>query len=488
MKKTIILFIGVCLICLGVLNENKKENNELYNADVINKEENTLSMMLETEFNSGKYEETTGSSWPAEGYLFNSTLSKCKNGSSLSWDNDKKQVIFEGNTKDDCYVYFDVVISLANYVKQLYTGTQGENNLYLHDNTLENGANDGSYRYAGAEYILTDLGKKDDTTSIFAKKSNDTSSLINYYCNDSKTIYHYCSKSFYFKLKNEDIKYNSFSEVISKAISLGFIKSNQVTNFVCFGYSSNNGECPSDNLYRIIGIFDNNVKLIKYDYAKASLLGTDGGFDKYYSSTSFSNTQWVNIGSNSENEIGSYKWNNDDRNTWSTSLLNTVNLNKHFLNNIGENWSNKIVSHIWQVGGNTTDNIYNVVPSVAYTKEITTPATNTTYESKVGLMYVSDYGYAMLPDLWSYNPGFYGDLSLVSENWMYMGLTEWTITPNTKYDSSTFYIFPTGAIGNTNVFSERVIFSRALRPTFYLNSNVTYVSGSGTKTEPIIIK
>ena len=39
---------------------------------------------------------------------------------------------------------------LADYVKSLYTGTQGENSIYYHDVSLTNGANDNSYRFAGA--------------------------------------------------------------------------------------------------------------------------------------------------------------------------------------------------------------------------------------------------------------------------------------------------------------------------------------------------
>ena len=61
--------------------------------------------------------------------------------------------------------------------------------------------------------------------------------------------------------------------------------SDQVNNFVCFG--STTSPCPTDNLYRIIGVFGENnhgvtgkqlVKLIKYDYATSNLLGTDGDY------------------------------------------------------------------------------------------------------------------------------------------------------------------------------------------------------------------
>ena len=41
-------------------------------------------------------------------------------------------------------------VTLSEYIQNLYTGTQGENNLYYHDASLTNGAEDNSYRYSGA--------------------------------------------------------------------------------------------------------------------------------------------------------------------------------------------------------------------------------------------------------------------------------------------------------------------------------------------------
>ena len=53
--------------------------------------------------------------------------------------------------------------------------------------------------------------------------------------------------------------------------------SDKVNNYVCFG--STQSPCPADNLYRIIGVFGDKVKLIKYDYANSNLLGTNGDYD-----------------------------------------------------------------------------------------------------------------------------------------------------------------------------------------------------------------
>ena len=79
-----------------------------------------------------------------------------------------------------------IVTTLASYITNLYTGTQGENGIYYHNSSLTNGAGDNSYRFAGA--------------------------------------------------------------------------SDAVNNYVCFG--STQSPCPADNLYRIIGVFGDKVKLI----------------------------------------------------------------------------------------------------------------------------------------------------------------------------------------------------------------------------------
>lgn len=88
MKKHMKLFIALAVILLitiiFIFVTSSKENN-FYKESTDNIEkrimqENTLSMMLETEEGSGNYEMTTASSWPTDGYVFNETLSKCENG------------------------------------------------------------------------------------------------------------------------------------------------------------------------------------------------------------------------------------------------------------------------------------------------------------------------------------------------------------------------------------------------------------------------
>ena len=48
-------------------------------------------------------------------------------------------------------------------------------------------------------------------------------------------------------------------------------------NYVCFG--SDNEVCDEEHLYRIIGIFSSEIKLIKYDYTTSNITGSDAAYD-----------------------------------------------------------------------------------------------------------------------------------------------------------------------------------------------------------------
>ncbi len=258
-------------------------------------------------------------------------------------------------------------------------------------------------------------------------------------------------------------------------------------NYVCFG--STESPCPEENLYRIIGVFDNEVKLIKSDYTTSNQAGTDGDYVLTYPYDLSSY-----IGNLDSSSISSYYWNGSANNTWSESPLNTVNLNTNFLNSIGSTWSNLIATHSWKVGGGSVANLSQSNAQTAYNYEVGSNSSSTTYSAKVGLMYLSDYYYAATNTYWTYS-GFAGwsadDANLdyrvaIDSNWMYMGLYEWTISRSSDTLAYAFFIHWEGRIGSEGVGSGSGI-SYAVRPCFYLNSNVQYVSGSGTSSDPIII-
>ena len=378
------------------------------------KKQNVLAIMIETGEATDTYQESTSGSWPTDGYRFNRKLSRCTNGGELSWDKEKKIVSLSGNSDDKCYIYFDVgVESIADYcdtgtdlatcVKNF--GDQGSaiSNIYIHNSSLENGAGDNSYRYAGA--------------------------------------------------------------------------SESVNNFVCFG--STTKPCPTDNLYRIIGVIDGKVKLIKYDYATSALLGTDGDYkDKYATIASTNNWDNASYKGNNLANIAAYNWNKSNQNTWRESNLNEVNLNTNFINNIRSEWAAKIAETTWKVGGYNNSS----QPAITvYQNEINSSPSET---KKIGLMYASDYGFAAAPSAWTTNLYDYDSATIKNANWMYMGLMDWTISRFADSSNSAVGVSVIGFVTGTGY---DVTSAFGVRPVFYLKASVLYAGGSGTKNSPITL-
>ena len=372
--------------------------------------------------------------------------------------------------------------TLSDCVISQYTGTQGDNALYYHNSTLTNGAGDNSYRYAGGDYVLTEAGKATGATMMIGYNNSVTTALIDFYCNGTKQYVGYassCSTSHYYLIKGDTTQYQTYNEALNASVEKGYLTKDNVKNFVCFG--SDATTCPTENLYRIIGVFNNHVKLIKYDYAKSSLLGTDGDFSQEYTSNYFSGEQGESPSSNSL-----YYWNNAGTNTWSASKLNTVNLNTNFTTNIGTAWANKIATTTWKVGGGTYANLRDAVPKTAYQYEVGSSASTTTYDAKIGLMYVSDYYYSASPSAWTlvgYNSDYTKSYaSAKGENWLYGGGLDWTISRCSDFSNFAFGVSNNGLVDGRGVYG-----SNGVRPSFSLLSSTTYVSGSGSMSDPVRI-
>ena len=371
---------------------------------------------------------------------------------------------------------------LADWVISQYTGTQGDNALYYHNSTLTNGAGDNSYRYAGGDYVLTDAGKATGATMIIGYDKYISTALIDFYCNGTKQFVGYrCSSSqtHYYLIKGDTTQYQTYNEALNASVEKGYLTKDNVKNFVCFGTDAS--PCPTENLYRIIGVFNNQVKLIKYDYAKSSLLGTDGDFSQEYSYY-FSGEQGESPSSNSM-----YYWNNAGTNTWSESNLNKVNLNTNFVNNIGTAWAKKIATTTWKVGGGSWSNIVTSVPKIAYQYEVGSSASSTTVDKKIGLMYVTDYYYSASPSAWTlvgYNESDATKDYRFSkgENWLYGGGWDWTIS---RISDNSNHAFSVGNFGR--VYGSDVGSNSGARPSFSLLSSTTYVSGSGSMSDPVRI-
>ncbi len=222
--------------------------------------------------------------------------------------------------------------------------------------------------------------------------------------------------------------------------------SDSVNNYICLG--SDTTTCPDANLFRIIGVFGDKTKVIR---AKS---------------------------------VGNQKWHTSESNTWSSSSLNAY-LNGTYLTSLGT-IAEKIATTTWKVGGCSWSNIETSVPKIVYKNEVGSSASTTTVDKKIGLMYISDYYYSASPSAWTlvgYNKSdATKDYSAAKTiNWLYLGSKEWTIS---RVSDETFSAFIVD--GSGHVFSYSVNFSNfAVRPSFNLDSTVTYVSGSGSMSDPV---
>ena len=251
-------------------------------------------------------------------------------------------------------------------------------------------------------------------------------------------------------------------------------------NYVCFG--SDDTTCSTENLYRIIGVIDGKVKLIHANGATTDMLGTNEGYvNTYGSSSSYK-------GNGDLTKIGRYKWNKTGDNTWSTSTTNTINLNKNFLTYLDSKntkWKTMIADTTWYVGGMTYNNGVKSIAKTAYNYEVGANKDATTVNAKIGLMYVSDYGFAAAPSAWATILFNYNDATIKNENWLYIGLYEWTISRNSDGSGLAFDVLGYGGVIDGAV---DYYFGNLLCPSFSLSSSIKFTSGEGTAVNPIRIK
>ena len=221
--------------------------------------------------------------------------------------------------------------------------------------------------------------------------------------------------------------------------------SDSVNNYICLG--SDATTCPDANLFRIIGVFGDQTKVIR---AKS---------------------------------VGNKQWHTSSSNTWSSSSLNTY-LNGEYLTGLGT-LADKIATTTWKVGGGLMPNIAISVPKKAYQYEVGSSSSTTTVNKKIGLMYVTDYYYSASPSAWTLVGYNESDATkdyraATSTNWLYLGSTEWTISRSSDNANNAFYVNRTGRVSYSIVASYF-----GVHPSFNLESSVKYVSGSGSMSDPV---
>ena len=230
-------------------------------------------------------------------------------------------------------------------------------------------------------------------------------------------------------------------------------------NYICFG-TSDKSTCTGNTdayMYRIIGINSSGqLKLIKKEALNSTI-------------------EWWSDYSTDK--------------AWPDSTIKTNINGSSFLSNttyVPSGWNDKIATTTWKYGDNTN---VNQTAANLYTTE---NGWSTTTSAKIGLMYAHDYAYAYQSG--GLNCSSSGSYSTCKTAWIHLSQNdsgvpssyEWTMSRYGYYSGNGYY-YAWAVFSGGYVNSAGLNYTRAVRPVFYLTSDVTYLSGTGTASDPIII-
>ena len=259
-------------------------------------------------------------------------------------------------------------------------------------------------------------------------------------------------------------------------------------NYICLD-NKTSGACSNNSLlFRIIGLFDEDTS-------------TDG--------TTSSGTKKLLkvIDTNNYGGTDGKKWNSAGTNNWSNASLKTE-LNGTYLttllgtSNVNSKLSSAIANAKWHLGGASESNYNTLTAEGIYTEERNTSAIYSgnpaSIYAKVGLMYPSDYGYATVggtttdksscPAIYNWSDTLYSDCK--NNDWLFtsqksiwdLNKSEWLLSPYSSNSWCAARLYMEGSVifyGSYDVNSH----SFAVRPTFYLDSSILKIVGTGNGTK-----
>ena len=279
----------------------------------------------------------------------------------------------------------------------------------------------------------------------------------------------------------------------------------------------------TNNIFKETHTFDDNTTYTEYRYE-----GTDTEVNNY---VWFNNELWRIIGAfpggtpttsatslgnrapSTNNTvkiirndvIGSFAWDKDNTNNWTTAELNTNILNNLYLNSTSgtchfrstsvtkpcdftKNGLKNVLDYIetatWNLGGSDKSNAETMYKNERGTTVKTSGAPIVT-TAKVGLMYASDYGYSVKNSNCNHSSislSRYSKTDCGGSAWMLKNGDEWTVSPDSSDANYVFYVTRSALVVSYLAYN-----GCGARPVLYLNSNVYYLSGTGTITDPFQI-
>ena len=262
-------------------------------------------------------------------------------------------------------------------------------------------------------------------------------------------------------------------------------------NIRYYGSDPNNYVSFNSELWRIIGVFGNNVKLVRKDSlgslswdSSESSVNNGFGVNEWSQSALKNYLNTMYYGGTSVTCYGGTK------NSTTTCPTGTID----------ETAKSLIDNHIWNTGAieyNTrTDTLafYNaergtkgkICTSSNYCNDTVTRTTSWT--GYVGLPYVTDWAYASSESICETNMQKQDSSNAYickNNNWMQRSTVAWYLSPY-AHGSFASRAWRVGGVGNADGIY--ATYSFAVAPSIYLKSNVIIESGNGTSSSPYILK
>ena len=189
-----------------------------------------------------------------------------------------------------------------------------------------------------------------------------------------------------------------------------------------------------------------------------------------------------------DQSIGNKYWDTSQSNNWARPATLNTELNTTYLNSLDSTTQNMIGNTKYYLGGYSNFSIQKDA-MYQYERKIQNTTSNEFYNGtnpnsfigKLGLMYASDYGYAV-SDECTQNLNGYDNATCKNNNWLFKGNDEWILPQIASYSSLALFVYSDGGVNLNDREVRRYL--NAVRPVLYLTSNVLITGGSGTSTDP----
>ena len=187
-----------------------------------------------------------------------------------------------------------------------------------------------------------------------------------------------------------------------------------------------------------------------------------------------------------DQSIGDKYWDTNGSNNWARPATLNTELNTTYLNNLDSTSKSMIGNTKYYLGGYSNSKIQKDV-MYQYERKIQNTTNNEFYYGsnpnswvgKLGLMYASDYGYAVSDECTQTLYNYYNAICK-NNNWLFKGNNEWILPQAASYSFNAFIVYPIGRVNYDSVN----YFQYGVRPVLYLISSAKITGGNGTSSSP----